>query len=372
MSGEYAALTFRASHVPQELTRPYELSFGSVPAFEAHYVYLVDAAGAVRGIGEITPLPGYGSETPAIVRQEVAGFAGHVARGGAPQEWIRSCHLRSPFVSSALECMFETLRMGLDRTLHAPLEREVPLCAICQGHSPEELAANAGALVRAGYRTLKVKLGKGDATADAARIAAVHQAAGGRAGIRMDANQAYGFDAAVRLAEAVGGMGVDHFEQPFGVDAWSEHAALARVSPVPVMLDESIGSPEDVRRAADIGVGLVKFKLCKALGMAGLEDSVATARSLGLGVILGNGVQTGLGNRLEHYVHAACGLETASEAIGFLKPRTPYPGQHTEIRAGMLRHGGLAPLAAADLDGGLFAEARLAWGQKLEGEENGA
>ena len=46
---------------------------------------------------------------------------------------------------------------------------------------------------------------------------------------------------------------------------------------------------------------------------------ISQARELGLGVVFGNGVQTGIGNHLDAKVYLESGLDTAFEGNGFLQ-----------------------------------------------------
>jgi len=52
------------------------------------------------------------------------------------------------------------------------------------------------------------------------------------------------------------------FEQPCHSDDWDANASVAKVSTVPIMLDEPICGLDDIERAADIpNVGFCKLKL---------------------------------------------------------------------------------------------------------------
>ena len=66
---------------------------------------------------------------------------------------------------------------------------------------------------------------------------------------------------------------------------------------MPLMLDESIGGEEDLRRASGIpNVRYVKFKLMKSGSIARLRRLMARAAALGLGVVVGNGVAADIGS----------------------------------------------------------------------------
>jgi Enolase C-terminal domain-like len=115
-------------------------------------------------------------------------------------------------------------------------------------HAPKEIEEEVERRLAEGFRTFKIKVGK-DADDDARRVAAVQRAIAGRATIRIDANRAYGRADACRFAAALDPSGIELFEQPCDTEAWEANAAVATVSPVPIMLDEPICSVADVKLA---------------------------------------------------------------------------------------------------------------------------
>jgi L-alanine-DL-glutamate epimerase-like enolase superfamily enzyme len=98
-------------------------------------------------------------------------------------------------------------------------------------------------------------------------------------------------------------------------------AELAKISPVPLMLDEAITGEEDLDRTIETGCAkAVKFKLMKAGSLTHLEKLIEKALDAGLKVILGNGVATDIGCAHEAQAAARTGLTNhAGEMNGFLK-----------------------------------------------------
>ena len=177
----------------------------------------------------------------------------------------------------------------------------------------------ADALAR-GFTTVKVKVGF-DVDRDLARVAAVQEAVQGRALVRLDANRGYGPKDGARFAAALEPDGIMLFEQPCEADDWEGTAAVARVSRVPVMLDESIYDVGDIDRAAAIdGVGFVKVKLKKMGGVERLEAALERIRSRGLKAVLGDGVATEISCWMEACI-ARLTLDNAGEMNGFLRVR---------------------------------------------------
>lgn len=160
---------------------------------------------------------------------------------------------------------------------------------------PRAMAEQAGRAVADGFDTVKLKLD--DAALDAARVNAVHDALAGRtaddgraARIRLDANQAWTPDDAVRLLDRLHaqGIGIEFVEQPVAAADLDGLAYVRHRSPFPVLADESVFTAADVRRVADAGAAdLVNLKLLKCGGLGPARDAVAACARAGLGVIIG-------------------------------------------------------------------------------------
>jgi O-succinylbenzoate synthase len=112
------------------------------------------------------------------------------------------------------------------------------------GPSPEDVARAVGAVVEAGYRTVKVKLGFED---DVERIQSVSTAAPDGVRIRLDANAMWTIPQASELcacAHDLLGHRLEYVEDP--VSSASELEELRAVTSVPIAADELIRSRADL------------------------------------------------------------------------------------------------------------------------------
>ena len=299
------------------LVRPYALSFGTLRDFELFLVRV--RVGDREGLGDSVPLPGYSAESADSVWARLQAAAPALAGrdAGDALAALEAGREREPFATAPLLTAIE----GALEPQVPDAPAVVPLVGTVAGHDGEEAARDAERLLAAGHRTLKVKVGW-DPAEDARRVGRVQAAVAGRAVLRVDANQAWGPEQAHAFVEAVDPAGIELFEQPFPPAAWDAMAALARISPLPLMLDESIESEADLERAIELRCAdVVKFKLAKAGGRAALERLVGRARDAGLKVVLGNGVAGDLENLGELLV-ADRMIETTGEMNGFAKPAT--------------------------------------------------
>ena len=136
----------------------------------------------------------------------------------------------------------------------------------------------------AGYRMLKVKLGRDEAT-DRTLIETIRSVTD--TPLCVDANQGWADrEAALRQIEWLALRGVVFIEQPLPKDRLDDSAWLRERSPLPLIADESLQRLKDVPRLAGAFHG-INIKLMKCTGLREAHRMVTLARGLGLKVMLG-------------------------------------------------------------------------------------
>lgn len=239
----------------------------------------------------------------------------------------------APFAATAMLTAIDLLERH--PRLRVSEEARIPLLAPIAGRSLSEINEEVERLLTSGYRTLKVKVGW-DVEKDLERVGMVQDALAGRGKITLDANRGFNRAQGCRFASALRPDGIVLFEQPCEADEWEANAAVAKVSTVPLMLDESIRTLADIERAASMeNVKFVKFKLKRVGGVDRAHVAIERARSLGLSVCLGDGVATELLCWVEACV-ARGHLRTAGDMNGFLKPRDRILENPLAFEAGSL------------------------------------
>jgi o-succinylbenzoate synthase len=127
---------------------------------------------------------------------------------------------------------------------------------------PSAVAADAMRWAEDGFSTFKLKLGEGD---DVAVVGAVREAIGPEARIRVDANGVWDLETAKRRLAALEPHRIELAEQP--VATLEEAAELTEATSIPIAADESVASPADARRAAELGAcQLAGLKISKVGG----------------------------------------------------------------------------------------------------------
>ena len=207
----------------------------------------------------------------------------------------------------------------------------VPVNCTVPAVSPERAAA----IVTGphGCTTAKVKVAEPGQTLDhdVARVAAVRDAMGASARIRVDANGGWTVDKAVRAIDVLGEFDLEYVEQPAA--SVEELAEVRRRVHVPIAADESIRRAEDPLRvvrldAADIAV-------LKVQPLGGVRACLELARRIAIPVVVSSALESSVGiaagvalaSALPELPYA-CGLATATMFTTDLTtdPMTPVGG----------------------------------------------
>ena len=109
------------------------------------------------------------------------------------------------------------------------------------------MASKAAAFIANGARIIKIKLGK-RAHEDIERVKQIRVAIGDEAIIRVDANQGWTFDDAIKVLTSIAEYNIQFCEQP--MRSHNDHylPELRRISPIPIMADESVYDHYDAER----------------------------------------------------------------------------------------------------------------------------
>ncbi|RLI11525.1 dipeptide epimerase, partial [Candidatus Bathyarchaeota archaeon] len=246
------------SHVAENLVIEVETDFGPV------------------GLGECAPLPRVTGETREAALKALTAI-GKKLIGACPLriEAIRELTARlapgCPAARAAIDmALFDILGQVARRPLYRVLGgyRDSVQTDITSLRGAEEMAEDALKAVEAGFRAIKLKVGTG-VDEDVERVRAVREAVGPDVELRVDANQAWSVQEAVRAVRELGRLDVAFVEQPVPAGDLEGLAEVRRESPVPIMADEAVRSPSDALRAVEMGaVDLINIKLMKCGGIS--------------------------------------------------------------------------------------------------------
>src|SRR3954453_17892955 len=152
---------------------------------------------------------------------------------------------------------------------------------------PDDMARRTEKIAGRGFQRLKLKLGGRDGL-DVERVEAVRAVTD--LPLQCDVNEAWSLDEAL---EYLPQMDLQYCEQPL-VAGDPDGPELKRRSPVPIYVDEDCHRLGDVAACAERGHG-INIKLNKSGGIREAVRMAHAARALGLGVMLGCMIESGLG-----------------------------------------------------------------------------
>jgi L-alanine-DL-glutamate epimerase-like enolase superfamily enzyme len=165
---------------------------------------------------------------------------------------------------------------------------------------PDDMARRAEK-VRGRFRRLKLKLGAGDGL-DVERVRAVRSVAA--VPLQVDVNEAWSLEEALEALPELAVLGVQYCEQPLPAGDDGGDTLRSR-SPIPIYLDEDCHVLGDVADCAARGHG-INIKLAKSGGIREAVRMAAAGRALGLGVMLGCMVESGLGISAAAQIASLC------------------------------------------------------------------
>jgi L-alanine-DL-glutamate epimerase-like enolase superfamily enzyme len=184
---------------------------------------------------------------------------------------------------------------------------------------PDEMARKAERAE--GFQSMKLKLGGRDGL-DVDRVAAVRAVWDGL--IRVDVNEYWTLDEALDALPRLAELGVDYCEQPLPAGD-PGGPRLKNETPIPIYVDEDCHTLPDVPASAERAHG-INIKLAKSGGIREAVRMVHAARALGLGVMLGCMVESGLGIAAGASIASLC--DHVDLDGNLLLAHDPWPGVH--------------------------------------------
>jgi L-Ala-D/L-Glu epimerase len=183
---------------------------------------------------------------------------------------------------------------------------------------PDDMG-NRAAKVADRFLRLKLKLGARDGR-DVDRVRAVRETT--EAPLQVDVNEYWTLDEALDSLPQLAELGVEYCEQPLPAGD-PGGARLKAESPIPIYVDEDCHRLQDVAACAERAHG-INIKLAKSGGIREAVRMAHAARALGLGVMLGCMIESGLGIAAGAQVASLC--DHVDLDGNLLLAHDPWPG----------------------------------------------
>jgi L-alanine-DL-glutamate epimerase-like enolase superfamily enzyme len=186
---------------------------------------------------------------------------------------------------------------------------DMTLSAVVSEHEIDALCRTCLEFIEEGMKTLKIKVGAGGDDQKAVR--AVRRAVGSDIRLRLDANQGWSPEHAVRVISSLEDAGADLelVEQPVRADDIEGLAHVTSRVATPIMADESVWTTRELREVIRIhAADMVNVKIAKAGGLREAREMVTLAHENNVTIIIGCMAESHVG------ISAAAAMASASES----------------------------------------------------------
>lgn len=262
------------------------------------------------------------------------------------------------------DLMGKSLQIPVYSLLGGAYQLEMPLSWSLAIGDPEADASEGARLVEKGHRIFKIKFGFLSPDMDIARLKAIRQAVGDEVDLRIDVNQGWTPDVAIRTIRRIEQLGLHptFIEQP--VVSWdlTGMARVAHAVETPIMADESLFTLRDAQalialEAADI----FAIKIMKHGGYRRSKQIAALAESANIPCYVGSNLETGLATlACLHFAAATPNVTYGCELFGPKLLTDDILLEAVEYAPGMI-HCPSRPGIGASLDPAKVDQYQLQW-----------
>ncbi len=291
----------RATPVNVRFREPERWSQGQRAGVTA-IVVEVETDRGISGLGESVPAPtpevtlaAINSVTPQLLGRDPRQVAQRWQEIQSIGGWSAFPHTGHAALAGIEIACWDLLGKSLGAPIHAlfggRVRDAIEFMGFVPWHpNPARIEAEARVLAAAGYGTLYVKGGFGEQR-DLASVEALRGGAGPSVKLRIDPNEAWSGDVALRMAHALHAFDLQYIEQPTRMDRLEDLSLLRRRSPVPIAANQSSWLNHNVldivsMRAADVimtdpwqagGISafLTAARLCETAGIPLVYHSFA-------------------------------------------------------------------------------------------------
>lgn len=280
------------------LKRPHKMAIGTVKQLDSVIVQIKTDSGIV-GLGEAAPAPFFSHETQESVVSVLTKYIGPYLLGKDPfdleaifltlDKEVKGNYFAKTAIDLAChDIMGKAFGVPIYKLIGGKVRDEIPLSWSLASSDIEKDLREAEEMIAQGVHIFKIKAGVLSPQEDVRRIKAIREALGDEVDLRVDANQGWTAEVAVRIIDQISDCQITFVEQPvpmWDLDGMRKVAADVKV---PIMVDEGIFTPDDAMKyvrydAADI----LGIKIMKHGGLRGSKKIAAIAKGSGLNCYLG-------------------------------------------------------------------------------------
>ena len=311
-----------------------------------HAIVRIVTASGVEGWGEASPSPAFMGESADTVKTVVERHLAPVLVGADPIS-IGAIHARmdaaihgneaakSAVDMAVYDVIGKTLGVRVCDLLGGRVRERVPLSWVVGIQGDDDALEEAVRFADMGFKVIKVKVGS-EPDRDVRVVKEIWDAVGGRARLRLDANQGYDVPTAIQAMRKIEEIcPVECLEQP--IPRWNIEGLreVKRAIRTPIMVDEAIFGVHDAFKVAAAGAAdIVNIKIGKVGGLYPALKVAAIAEAAGMKCAVGSNLELGIGSAAAiHFAASVPVVKIAGDlAIGpFLHERDLIEPGLTEL-----------------------------------------
>ncbi len=218
---------------------------GQEMAFRQGYILKLESTSGAVGFGEMAPFPGLSQESPEKALPQLRQ-ALQVLRNTAVDLDLPTISFLLPHYfpsvlfaveSAVLDVLANEQHISISKFLKTKAAENITIQALAVGDH-DEILKQAQAAIAAGFRCLKIKLGRTSLDEDIELVRSLRQNVGKTVRLRLDANRAWTFAQAKQFCRAVSDCHIEYIEEP--LQQSDQLADLFKETSVNMALDESL------------------------------------------------------------------------------------------------------------------------------------
>jgi muconate cycloisomerase len=311
--------------------RPHKLSMTTMGC-QTMVIVRMRHSDDIEGLGEATTIGGlsYGTESPEGIKLTIDRYIAPLVVGQPADNINALCaqinrHIRgnnlakSAIETALLDAQGKRLGLSVAELLGGACQTHLPvLWTLASGDTGKDIDEALSLIEARRHRDFKLKIGARSLAEDVQHVAAIKEALGERASIRVDLNQAWDEVTAARGLAALAAADIDLVEQPIGAREWAGMVRLSSRASVPLMADESVADARDGFTLAAAGFsGAYALKIAKAGGPVRALELAAVAQAAGISLYGGTLLEGTIGTAASLHAWATLGdLAWGTEMFG--------------------------------------------------------
>jgi L-alanine-DL-glutamate epimerase-like enolase superfamily enzyme len=328
-------------HSPVKLKEPFIISLGKLE-YADNVIVRIQTSEGYSGFGECSPfqtIHGENGETCMVVGKLIAKIL--IGENlTSIEELLKKMDMfifgntsvKSAFDIALHDIVSQKNNLPLYRFLGGEKNHELFTDYTVSIGPAEKMADDAAKIIDEGFPFIKIKLG-GKIEDDFIRIKKITARTGNNIPLRIDANQGWKINDAIKILDQLNEFNIQHCEEPVSRKNFMSLPLLKQKSKIPLMADESCFDHTDAERLINLkACDLINVKLGKSSGLINAKKICRIAEDAGIKLQAGGFLESRLG------FTAAAHLALSSDQFEFIDFDTPLMFSEDYVSGGITYH----------------------------------